>query len=172
MVDPEVVEPLDDPELQVVPHVPVPHVLLDAVQPRLEVGLTRVHVGDDLPDHTNDGGKDEDPQEVVDGDEDELPVGLWWRYVSYGGKYQGGPVQAVQVLPRHQRVGGGVAVGVERGRVHPAVLAQPHLSGDEEVEAGVPMDAHHDARHQGGDAEYVWVVGPALCASVKLGCSV
>ena len=69
LVGPEVVEPLDHSLLQVLAHLPEAHVLFDGVHLVTEVSSRGVHVGDHGADIAHNGGKDEDPEKEVNGDE-------------------------------------------------------------------------------------------------------
>ena len=110
LVGPEVVKPLDNSLLQVLPnlfeekiflgyflklYLAEAHVLLDRVHLVPELRSRGVHVGDHGPDVADDGGKDEHADEEVDGDEEVLEISLWLRGLSDGGEGEGGPVEAV-----------------------------------------------------------------------------
>ena len=100
LIGPEIVEPLDDPLLEVLAHLAEAHVLLDGVHFVPEVRFRGVHVGDHRADVTHDGGKDQDAEEEVDCDEEILRVLLRLRRLTNGGQRQRGPVEAVDVLRR------------------------------------------------------------------------
>ena len=78
--------------------VALPHVLLDAIELRLELGAANVHVGDDSAHHPHDGGKDEHAHQEVDDDKDVLPLRDGAGNLPNGGEGQCGPVEAHQVL--------------------------------------------------------------------------
>ena len=57
------------------------HILLYSIHPVLEFISCRIHVGNHRSDVANDGGKDEDAYQEVDGDKsvpaNQMLVGLW-----------------------------------------------------------------------------------------------